>query len=64
MEIDQEFVDRMICPACGGRLRLKEGGAGIKCAGCRRVYPVENEIIVMLPEKATIEDDDPAASAG
>ncbi|MDT7604018.1 MAG: hypothetical protein QOF61_2015, partial [Acidobacteriota bacterium] len=30
---------------------------------CRRVYPVEGEIIVMLPEKATVEDEDPAPSA-
>lgn len=64
MEIDQDFVDRMICPACGAKLRLKESGAGIKCADCRRVYPIEDEIIVMLPEKATVEDDEPAASIG
>jgi uncharacterized protein YbaR (Trm112 family) len=62
MEIDQEFVDKMICPACGARLRLKEGGAGIKCLGCRRLYPIEDEIIVMLPDKATVEDDEAAAS--
>jgi LSD1 subclass zinc finger protein len=60
MEVTQEFVDTMICPACGEKLRLKEDASAIKCAGCRRAYPIEGEIIVMLPEKATVEDDDDA----
>ena len=60
MEVTQEFVDTMICPACGAKLRLKADGSAIKCLGCRRAYPVEGEIAVMLPEKATVEDDDDA----
>ena len=62
MKVTQEFVDTMICPACRSKLRLKEDASAIKCLGCRRVYPVEGEIIVMLPEKATVEDEDPAPS--
>jgi LSD1 subclass zinc finger protein len=62
MKVTQEFVDTMICPACRSKLRLKEDATAIKCLGCRRVYPVEGEIIVMLPEKATIEDEDPSPS--
>lgn len=61
MKITQEFVDRMICPACRAKLRLREDGRGVKCLGCRRVYPIEDEILVMLPEKATVEDEEPAA---
>ena len=62
MKVTEEFVEKMICPACGAKVRLKEDKSGIKCEGCRRVYPVEDEIIVMLPEKATVEDGDPAPS--
>lgn len=62
MKVTEEFVEKMICPACGAKVRLKEDASGIKCEGCRRVYPIEDEIIVMLPEKATVEDEDPAAS--
>ena len=62
MEVTQEFVDMMICPACGAKLRLKDDRSAVKCRGCRRAYPVEGEIVVMLPEKATVEDEDPAAS--
>jgi uncharacterized protein YbaR (Trm112 family) len=62
MKVTQEFVERMICPACRAKVRLKEDGSAIKCVGCRRVYPIEGEIIVMLPEKATVEDEDAAPS--
>lgn len=62
MKVTEEFVEKMICPACGAKVRLREDGSAIKCEGCRRVYPIEGEIIVMLPEKATIEDEDPAPS--
>jgi uncharacterized protein YbaR (Trm112 family) len=60
MKVTQEFVEKMICPACRARVRLKEDGSAIKCVGCRRAYPIEGEIIVMLPEKATVEDEDAA----
>ena len=60
MEVTQEFVDMMICPACGAKLRLKDDRSAVKCLGCRRAYPVEGEIVVMLPEKATVEEDDDA----
>lgn len=60
MKVTEEFVEKMICPACGAKVRLKEDASAIKCEGCRRVYPIEGEIIVMLPEKATVEEDDDA----
>jgi uncharacterized protein YbaR (Trm112 family) len=62
MKVTEEFVEKMICPACGAKVRLKEDASAIKCEGCRRVYPIEGEIIVMLPEKATVEDEDSAPS--
>lgn len=62
MKITQEFVDMMICPACGSKVRLKEDASVVKCDSCRRAYPVEGEIVVMLPEKATLEDEDPQPS--
>jgi len=32
-------------------------GSGLKCSTCRRVYPVRDEIPVMLPEEAKIAQD-------
>jgi uncharacterized protein YbaR (Trm112 family) len=44
-------------------VRLSEDGGSIKCGGCRRVYPIEDDMPMMLPDKATIEDDAPANTA-
>jgi uncharacterized protein YbaR (Trm112 family) len=62
MKITEEFVEIMICPACQSKVRLSEDGAAIKCLGCRRVYPIEDDMPMMLPDKATIEDDAPGDS--
>ena len=61
MAITQEFIEtfKVICPACKGKVVLKEDGSGIKCAECRRVYPVRNDIPAMIVEEATIEDEEP-----
>jgi len=59
MKITEEFVDMMICPACGSKVHLKADGSAIKCDACRRVYPIEDDMPMMLPDKATIEDEEP-----
>jgi uncharacterized protein YbaR (Trm112 family) len=59
MKITEEFVEIMICPACQSKVRLREDGGAIKCLGCRRVYPIEDDMPMMLPDKATFEDDAP-----
>ena len=30
-------------------------GAGLRCGQCKRVYPVRDDIPIMLPEEATVE---------
>jgi len=63
MKITEEFVEMMICPACGSKVRLKEDGSAIKCPSCRRAYPIEDDMPMMLPDKATIEDDEETNAA-
>ncbi|HEX8456437.1 MAG TPA: Trm112 family protein [Pyrinomonadaceae bacterium] len=63
MKITEEFVELMICPACGAKVRLGVDGGAIKCLGCRRVYPIEDDMPMMLPDRATIEDDSSAPAA-
>lgn len=58
MNITEEFVEMLICPACKAKVKLKEDGSGIKCVECRRVYPVRNDIASMMVEEATVEDED------
>ena len=63
MKITEEFVEMMICPACQSKVRLKDDGSGIKCLGCRRVYPIEDDMPSMMVDKAIIEDEEPSSSA-
>jgi len=50
--LDPDFLALLACPRCKGPLTLVESGEGLCCEGCSLVYPIENEIPQMLPEKA------------
>ena len=56
MAISQELLDILICPACRGELELKHDGSGLKCLACKRVYPIREDIPVMLVDEAKIEE--------
>jgi uncharacterized protein YbaR (Trm112 family) len=56
MAISQELLDILICPACRGELELKQDGSGLKCVACKRVYPIREDIPVMLVDEAKIEE--------
>jgi uncharacterized protein YbaR (Trm112 family) len=57
MEIPKFALDILVCPICKTKLEVVSGGAGLKCVTCRRVYPVRDEIPVMLPEEAKIAEE-------
>ena len=61
LAITPDFIEtfKVVCPACKGRVELKEDASGIKCTECRRVYPVRNDIPALIVEEATIEDEEP-----
>jgi LSD1 subclass zinc finger protein len=54
MSISKELLDILVCPLCKQPVRLLPDESGLKCAACQRVYPVRDDIPVMLPEEATI----------
>jgi uncharacterized protein len=54
MVIPKYALDILVCPVCKTRVELLSDGSGLKCVSCRRVYPVRDEIPVMLPEEAKI----------
>jgi len=56
MEISPDFIEIMRCPACRARIELKPDASGLKCVECRRVYPIRDEIPVLLVDEATIEE--------
>ena len=55
MPISPTLLAVLVCPACKSDLEPKPDGSGLKCVQCKRVYPVRNDIPVMLLEQATIE---------
>jgi uncharacterized protein len=56
MAISQELLDILVCPLDKAELELKPDGSGLKCTQCRRVYPIRDDIPVMLIDEATVED--------
>ena len=54
--IKPDFLAILRCPACHGKLEERPGGSGLACVSCRRVYPIRDEIPVLLVEEATIEE--------
>ena len=55
MAISQDLLEILACPACKAKVELQTDGAGLKCVQCRRVYPIRDDIPVMLIEEATVE---------
>ena len=54
MAIPQDLLEILVCPICKTPVKLAPDSLGLKCGTCRRVYPVRDDIPVMLPEEAKI----------
>jgi len=53
--IPKDLLDILVCPACKQPLLQKENGESLKCAECRRVYPVRDNIPILLVDEAVID---------
>lgn len=56
MAVSKELLQILVCPLCKAPLDLKADGSGLKCTQCRRVYPIKDDIPVMLIDEAQIEE--------
>ena len=56
MAISKGLLEILVCPICKTPVTLTAGNSGLKCETCRRVYPVRDDIPVMLPEEAKVEE--------
>jgi len=50
--IDPRLLEILVCPACHWAVELLGDESGLRCGGCRRVYPVRDGIPVMLVDQA------------
>ncbi|HLV94711.1 MAG TPA: Trm112 family protein [Candidatus Acidoferrales bacterium] len=55
MPVSQELLDILVCPVDKTPVKLTPDQQGLKCPSCRRVYPIRNDIPVMLVDEAHIE---------
>lgn len=52
MPISPELLEILVCPQCKGDLRLDSKGSGLVCETCRLLYPIRDDIPVMLIDAA------------
>jgi hypothetical protein len=55
MAVHPDLLKILVCPVCKDPLSLVDENQGLKCGTCRRVYPIRDDIPVMLVSEARIE---------
>lgn len=55
MAVSKELLDILVCPKCKTPVALTPDQQGLKCGACHRIYPVRDDIPVMLVDEARIE---------
>jgi uncharacterized protein len=57
--ISEILLEKLVCPLCKVKVELKQelktGDSGLKCPQCQRLYPVRDDLPVMLLDEAIIE---------
>ena len=56
MAISKDLLEILVCPLCKADLEMKPEESGLKCPQCKRVYPIRDDIPVMLVDEARIEE--------
>lgn len=56
MAVDPALLEILVCPECKAPVRLVNNDTGLRCEKCHRVYPIKDDIPVMLVDEATRDD--------
>jgi len=56
MPVDPELLEILACPNCKTPVTLVKNGTALRCEKCHRVYPIKDDIPVMLVDEAKIEE--------
>ena len=56
MAVSKELLEILVCPVCLTTVNPTPDGNGLKCIKCNRVYPVREDIPVMMVDEAKIEE--------
>ncbi len=52
MAISRELLEILACPKCKGDVQLTEQQDGLVCEACKLLYPIKDDIPVMLIDEA------------
>lgn len=52
MAISPELLEILVCPQCKGDIELTEKQDGLICPACKLLYPIKDDIPVMLIDEA------------
>jgi uncharacterized protein len=52
MGISKELLDILACPKCKGDVHLNDQQDGLVCNACKLMYPIKDDIPVMLIDEA------------
>jgi uncharacterized protein len=50
--IPKDLLEILVCPLCKKPLALKDNGESLKCGQCHRVYPIRDNIPILLIDQA------------
>ncbi|MCZ6669538.1 MAG: Trm112 family protein [Acidobacteria bacterium] len=56
MPVNPRLLEILVCPLCKVKVSLTPNGEGLRCAKCRRIYAILNDIPNMLVEEARREE--------
>ena len=54
--LPKDLLDILVCPACKQPLAYSAEKQTLTCGGCRRVYPIRDDIPILLVDEAKIEE--------
>lgn len=52
MPVKKELLDILCCPECKGDISLNESEDGLICDACKLMYPIKDNIPIMLIDEA------------
>ena len=52
MAVNEKLLEILVCPKCKGDLELTGPGDGLLCHSCHLMYPVRDDIPIMLIDEA------------
>jgi uncharacterized protein len=59
MSISPSLLAILACPFCKADIKLTADEKGLKCVSCHRVFPIKDDIPIMIIDEAAVDPDRP-----